>query len=238
MALDARGLSLAGAWFSTHFTEPGRFEESCLRFLDHLSFVHATGARCINVCECGYAIQQSGKAVLGNEKPRFDERQWDLLIQGLHIIGRLAHDWGMTLAYHYHAGTGVFFEDEIDFLMRHTSPDLVALLLDTGHAAFAGVDPRLLIARFGSRIRHVHLKDVRESVWKRVEAEGLSFMEGVRAGVFTVPGDGMLDFPAIVSDLKDANYRGWCIVEAEQDPKLAPALIYAQKAREHLSALF
>lgn len=236
-ALQEKKLVLSSAWFSTFFTDPQQYESTLSAFMDKLSFVKATGARYLNICECAYAIQGTEQPVLSAEKPVFTKVQWQDLIRGLHSIGRIANDHHMQLVYHYHAGTGVFFEDEIDYLMEHVSPQLVSLLLDTGHAAFAGIDPVNLIRKHGERIGYVHLKDIRASVLDRVAKEQLCFMDAVRAGVFTVPGDGNLNFPAVFSELEAYQYQGWMIVEAEQDPAKAPPLIYAKKAKEYLESI-
>lgn len=236
-ALAAQGLVLSSAWFSTYFTEEQHYERTLSQFLDHLSFMRAMGARFINVCECGHAIQGRTVPVLGADKPVFNEQQWQLLIMGLHAMGRIAYDFNLQIVYHYHAGTGVFNEAEIDYLMAHTSPELVSLLLDTGHAAFAGIDSLDLIRKHGARIKYVHLKDIRAEIFDQVHTQQLSFMDGVRAGVFTVPGDGHLDFPAILQALEGIGYQGWMIVEAEQDPSKAPPLEFAQKAYDYLNSI-
>lgn len=236
-ALDSCGLEISSAWFSTYFTEPHKYQETLSRFLEHMSFLRALGSRFINVCECGHSIQQSDHAVLGSAKPVFTEAQWDALIQGLHQIGRIAHDFDMQIVYHYHAGTGVFTEQEIDFLMQHTSPQLVGLLLDTGHAAFANIDPIHLINKYNDRIRYVHMKDIRKQVLEKAATDNWNFMDAVRSGVFTVPGDGDIDFSGVVNALKNGQYSGWFLVEAEQDPAKAPPLTYAKKAYHYLSTL-
>ena len=233
-ALTQQNLQLASGWFSTYITEDRPNDPTLSAYLDQLSFLRAMGARFINVCECGHAIQGTSLPIFGSQKPQFNDHQWQQLIQGLQTMGRIAQDFEMQMVYHYHAGTGVFNLDEIDFLMRHTSPELVSLLLDTGHAAFAGIDPQQLIERYGSRIRYVHLKDIRLSILNKVKAEEWSFMDGVRAGVFTVPGDGNLDFAPLLNALKAQHYSGWMIVEAEQDPALANPLDYAKKAKSYL----
>ncbi|MCL9685710.1 myo-inosose-2 dehydratase [Legionella maioricensis] len=234
-ALTQRGLQLSSAWFSTFFTAPEQYESTLSRFMEHLSFMRALGASFINICECGHAIQGTDLPILNPQyKPEFNEEQWGRLIQGLHTIGRIAYDFNMHLAYHYHAGTGIFYEREIDYLMESTSPELISLLLDTGHAAFAGVNPLHLIHKYGDRILYVHLKDIRAEVLNRVTTEELSFMDAVRAGVFTVPGDGMVDFSSVFNALQKCNYSGWMIVEAEQDPAKAPPLEYAKKAYDFL----
>jgi inosose dehydratase len=119
--------------------------------------------------------------------------------------------------------------------MASTDPDLVHLLLDTGHMAFAGDDPLELARVHADRIGHVHLKSVRPEVVSRVREEGLSFQEAIQLGVFTVPGDGAIDFRPILGVLADAHYRGWLVVEAEQDPNRAVPLEYAKKARAYLA---
>lgn len=235
-ALSNRNLQLASSWFSTRFTEPEHYEATLSQFLDKLSFMRALGAKYINICECGHAIQGTQLAVLGAAKPIFTEPQWDSLIQGLHTLGRIAYDFNIQLVYHYHAGTGIFTAEEIKRLMDSTSPQLISLLLDTGHAAFAGIDPLQLIDDFGPRIKYVHLKDIRAEVLQAVSSQQLCFMDAVRAGVFTVPGDGSLDFQRIVNALIQAKYQGWMIVEAEQDPAKAPPLEYAKKAYNFLKS--
>ncbi|MBL7478887.1 myo-inosose-2 dehydratase [Legionella bononiensis] len=236
-ALTEQGLQLSSAWFSTFFTEPNQYQSTLSRFLDHLSFMRAMGASYINVCECGHAIQGTQLAIMSPYKPEFSQEQWGHLINGLHAIGRIAYDFNMKIVYHYHAGTGVYNEHEIDYLMQNSSPQLLSLLLDTGHAVFAGVDPLNLIAKYGDRIRYVHLKDIRPEVLKQTEVEQLTFMDAVRAGVFTVPGDGSIDFAPIFRALNSIHYEGWMIVEAEQDPVKAPPLEYARKAFDYLSAI-
>ena len=138
---------------------------------------------------------------------------------------------GLDLVYHHHMGTVVETEDEIDALMAATGPS-VKLLLDTGHATFAGGDPAALAKRYARRIGHLHCKDVRRDVMQRARGEDWSFLDAVVAGVFTVPGDGCIDFPAVLAQLSD--YSGWLIVEAEQDPEKAPPAIYAKMGYENL----
>jgi len=157
------------------------------------------------------------------------------LTSGLDHLGKIANSAGMKLSYHHHMGTGVMTRADVDRLMASTDPDLVHLLLDTGHLAFAGDDPLELARAYADRIGHVHLKSIRPEVVSRVREEGLSFQEGVGLGVFTVPGDGGIDFRPILEVLADADYRGWLVVEAEQDPNKAIPLEYARKARAYLA---
>ena len=229
--LKPYNLSVSSAWMSTFFTEEGRYQETLENFMHHLSFMKAVGADVINLCECGHSIQQSEMAVFGDGKPQFTKTQWRLLINGLHELGRIAYDYDMKISYHFHLGTGVQNQEEIDYLMTHTSPNLVGLLLDTGHAYAAGVLPQYLLEKYGDRINQVHLKDVRDKVLQQVKLKALTFMDGVRQGMFTVPGDGNIEFDEIFANLSKQAYEGWFVVEAEQDPNVANPLAHAIKAR-------
>ncbi len=237
-ALNSQQLRVSSAWFSTFFTDTGGYEKTLQQFMARLSFLRAVGAEVINVCECTGSIQQQNLPVFSSAKPVFSQPQWQLLIDGLHDLGRLASDYGIKLSYHYHLGTGVQNKDEIDYLMAHTAPALLGLLLDTGHARAAGVDISDLLDTYINRINQVHLKDVREGQLRTAELEQWSFMQAVRRGLFTVPGDGSIDFAPIISRLNRVDYKGWWVVEAEQDPKLAPPLDYARKAYHYLTELF
>ncbi|MEZ5450813.1 MAG: TIM barrel protein, partial [Thiolinea sp.] len=143
---------------------------------------------------------------------------------------------GVKLAYHHHMGTVVQTEADIDHLMAHTS-DAVGLLLDTGHLTYAGGDPVAVQQRHAARINHVHCKDIRRSVLDDVLNRDSSFLNSVLAGVFTVPGDGCVDYPTIFNGLKAADYNGWLVVEAEQDPAVAHPLTYARLGYNNLREL-
>lgn len=142
----------------------------------------------------------------------------------------------MKLVYHYHAGTVVETADEIDRIMALTDPALVHLLYDTGHALYGGYDPLELLENHGDRIQYVHLKDVRRDVLEHVRQQNIDFRSAVKKGMFTVPGDGCIDFAPIIEKLMENNYTGWLIVEAEQDPAAAHPYTYAQRAKDYLEA--
>jgi sugar phosphate isomerase/epimerase len=139
---------------------------------------------------------------------------------------------GLPLTYHHHMGTVVQTEPEIDQLMKKTGP-AVRLLLDTGHATWAGANPKQLAHRYRRRIGHVHTKDVRKPVMQRANDNDLSFLDSVVAGVYTVPGDGMVDFTGVLKELK--GYTGWIVVEAEQDPVKAPPADYVKLGYDNLT---
>ena len=169
--------------------------------------------------------------MLADRKPVLDEEGWRRLTSGLDALGREARRAGLRLTYHHHMGTVVQSAAETRRLLAGTDPKLVSLLYDTGHFLVAGEDPLAMLREFGPRVAHVHLKDVRADVLRRVKAEGLSFLQGVRQGLFTVPGDGCIDFAPIFAELERLGYSGWLLVEAEQDPARANPLEYARKAR-------
>lgn len=233
-ALDLRGLTICNQWFSS-FLISRPYEETEEAFLKQLDFLSKVGSKCIGVSEQSYSIQgmldhpiQEGKYVMNDE-------EWDLLTNGLNRLGKIAKDRGMTLTFHHHMGTVVQTEEEIDRFMESVDPELVFLLFDSGHLSFAGIDPEKVLKKYVNRVKHVHLKDLRKSVVAQSREEKWSFLKGVRAGTFTVPGDGDVDFGPIFRILEEADYEGWIVVEAEQDPALANPLEYAMKAREYIA---
>ena len=235
-ALQLRGLAVSEPWTSTYFTLAEMTDITLDRFRQTLDFIKAMGGTDMVVAELGGAVHPLPVAVFAN-RPVFDDRQWDALCDGLNRIGAIADAEGIRLSYHHHMGTGVMTADDTARLMKGTEPRLVHLCLDTGHAAFAGDDPLQVAREHAPRIGHVHLKDVRPPVVERVRAEHLSFQDAVEAGVFTVPGDGSIDFAPILRTLAEVDYQGWLVVEAEQDPAKAPPLDYARKARAYLRDL-
>jgi len=232
-ALDIRGLTICNAWFSSLFTsEPYAVTEKA--FVAHCDHLYALGARIVGASEQGNSIQGKPVNIFGADKPVYTDAQWGTGAAGYNKLGQIAKDKGMTLTIHHHMGTGIQTVAEIDRLMAMTDPQLVYLLFDSGHLTFAGVDPVPVLKKYVDRVRHVHLKDVRLNVRDRAQREGWSFLKAVREGVFTVPGDGDVDFLPIFEILDQAGYAGWLVVEAEQDPAKANPLEYAQKARRYL----
>jgi len=231
-ALGLRGLTICNAWFSSFLTTRP-YAEVEKEFLKHRDFLHAVGARVIGAAEQGHSIQ--GKALpIFEQKPHFTEEEWKRLTEGLNKLGERAKEKGMILTYHHHMGTGVQTSAEIDRLMESTQAGLLDLLYDTGHLVFSGEDHLAVLKKWGKRIKHVHLKDVRPAVVERVRKEKLSFLDAVKAGAFTVPGDGSIDFVPVFNALEALGYEGWWVVEAEQDPAIANPLEYAIKARTYI----
>ncbi|MBS4197348.1 myo-inosose-2 dehydratase [Lederbergia citri] len=232
-ALHLRNLEIASAWFSAYLTTKP-YKETEKAYIAHRDFLHEMGAKVIVVSEQGRSIQGNMSTPLFAEKPIFTDEECLKLAEGLNRLGELAKEKDMKLVYHHHMGTGVQTTEEIDRLMDITDSNLVFLLYDTGHLYFSGEDPLAILEKHFSRIKHVHLKDVRLEIARQVKQEHLSFLTGVKKGVFTVPGDGAIDFEPIFQLLAKLGYKGWMIVEAEQDPALANPFEYALKARNFI----
>lgn len=232
-ALDLRGLRVSEPWVSTYFTINDMEQQTLDTFERQLEFITAVGASDLVVAEFGRSSHLQPIALIPN-RPVFTDHEWDLLCNGLNRLGKVAASAGARLCYHHHMGTGVMTRADVDRLMAGTDPELVHLLLDTGHLYLAGDDPLITARAHADRIKHVHLKDVRPAVVSKVREENLSFQDAIEAGVFTVPGDGAIDFQPILEVLGNAGYQGWLVVEAEQDPAKASPLEYAFRARRYL----
>ncbi len=234
-ALDLRGLRVSEPWTSLYFTINEMREKTIADFRESLAFIKSMGGTDLVVAELGGSSHQQPVALVPN-RPIFTDAQWDALATGLNELGDIAAAEGMRLCYHHHMGTGVMTAPDVDRFATMTNPDTVKLLIDTGHFLFAGGDPLEFVKTYGKRIGHVHLKNIRRPVMEKALADGLSFHDAILEGVFTVPGDpeGCIDFPPIIQSLSDANYSGWLMIEAEQDPAKAPPLAVAQTARNYL----
>mgnify|MGYP001625188383 CR=1 FL=1 len=231
-ALDIRGLKIANKWFSSFIlTRP--FEEVEKDFRAECEFLSFMGAKRIGASEQSYSVQGKDIPVFGHKYVLNDE-EWKTLCDGLNRLGEIAAEYGISLTYHHHMGTVVQTAEEIDRFMAMTDKDKVSLLYDTGHLAYCGEDYLAVLKKYVDRIKHVHLKDIRPAVVEQVKKENLSFLQGVRKGAFTVPGDGSIDFKPVFEILSEAGYEGWLLVEAEQDPAVADPFEYAVKARQYI----
>ena len=233
--LDVRGLRIASRWFSSFLiTKP--LEENIKAFETELKFLKAVGAGAINVSEQSYSVQGMEETPIFGHKYIMNEAEWKKLIEGLNALGKIAAEQGFRLCFHHHMGTVVQTVEETERLMDETDAKYVHLCYDTGHFVFTGADPVAMLKKYINRIGHVHLKDVRLPVLARTHKENLSFLTAVREGAFTVPGDGDFDFTPVFDLLSEANYTGWLLVEAEQDPAKANPFEYAKKARAYIGA--
>ncbi|CAI2130280.1 myo-inosose-2 dehydratase [Serratia ficaria] len=232
--LDIRGIQICNAWFSTFFAD-GLKEKTIDEFINHMNFLHAMGARVIGCSEQSQSIQGTAKGVF-EEKPHFSDEEWQRVADGYNALAKIAAAKGMQVCLHHHMGTGIQTTEEIDRYMSMVNDD-VYLLFDTGHAYYSEGSQQAMMAileKHLPRINHVHLKDVRDEVVAEVKANKLSFLDGVKKGTFTVPGDGVIDFRPVFRLLDERGYQGWMVVEAEQDPALANPFEYAVKARRYI----
>jgi inosose dehydratase len=171
-----------------------------------------------------------------SQRPSLKAEEWPAYGRKLTQLAERMADFGVRMAFHHHMGTIVETDEEVGLLMKHTG-EAVGLLYDTGHSIFAGGDPLALARKHVKRIVHVHCKDSRKAILDKARRTDMSFMDAVIEGIFTVPGDGFIDYPAILKVLADAGYSGWLVVEAEQDPKKAHPLTYAKMGFDNLKRM-
>jgi inosose dehydratase len=239
-ALEAKlasfGMVFVGGWYSTELLKrSARDEFEAAK--THIAMTKGARANIVIAAETSNAIHGDRSKPL-SQRPRLARGDWPGFgAKMIEFAERLA-DEGLRLCYHHHMGTIIQSERDIDAFMVHTRAP-VHLLLDTGHARWGGADPAGLARAYRSRIGHVHCKDVREAKMRESNAGDWSFLDsilgqGAELGVYTVPGDGLIDYAAVFKEL--AGYSGWVVLEAEQDPEKAPALRYAKKGVAHIRA--
>lgn len=229
--LDKYDIALCGGWCSGASlvndldAEKAAVQQQVDQFI-------ALDAPCIVYAECSNTIQ-GDQSVPVNNRPRLTRDE--MLAYGARLteLAKWMADQGMPMAYHHHMGSIVESEEDVNWLMEGSGPEL-RLCFDTGHLLFGGGDVMATLDRWGDRVHHVHFKDIRPDVVADVRAHDLSFLDAVIAGAFTVPGDGCIDFQSVANALKAMEYSGWIVVEAEQDPAKAPPYEYSKKGFEHI----
>ena len=221
--LGKAGLDLVSGWYSCELLVRDAKEEM-KHLCAHLDLLKALGCNILIFAETSNAIHgDRGKPL--SKRPKLKATDWKQFGERVTDVADAVAEEGVALAYHHHMGTVVQSGEDIDAFMEWTGP-AVKLLLDTGHATFGGADPVTLAKKYRARIAHVHCKDVRKDVLAKARAEDWSFLDAVVEGCFTVPGDGMVNYPAFFKELP--GYSGWLVVEAEQDPEKANPLKYAK----------
>jgi inosose dehydratase len=231
--LDRYGLDLIGGWYSgSLLLRDADAEIAALQ--DHLALLKAMGSTVFVFAETSNAVH-GNRAVPLSGSPRLTAGDWTAFGARMtavadHVAGR-----GLKFAYHHHLGTVVETATDVDAFIAHTGPS-VGLTLDTGHAALGGVNSLAIIRDHPERVAHVHCKDVRWRTFQAARSDGLSFLDGVLAGMFTVPGDGGIDYAEVMAALKRMDYSGWIVIEAEQDPARADPRIYADLGLRTLKA--
>ena len=229
--LKPHGLALVSGWYSSALLQRSPREEIAA-IAGHAALLSALGCDVLILAETSNAIHGRRDAPLA-ASPTLTPAEMTALARAVTEVGKHLSDLGLRLAYHHHLGTVVETRAEVDAFMD-AAGDEAGLLLDSGHAFAAGIEPAELAETYAGRVVHMHGKDVRAEVLARVRAEGMSFLDGVVAGMFTVPGDGCIDFGSVLSRLQGAGYDGWLVVEAEQDPEQANPLDYARRGHDYL----
>lgn len=229
--LDKHGLSLVSGWYSSELLTRSA-EEEIEALKPHLHLLKSLGATAMVFCEVTHCVHGLRDVPL-SYSPRLSEEEWKTFIPRLNRVADYCLEEGVQIAYHHHLGTVIETEEEIDRLMAETQSS-VGLLLDSGHLVGASGDPVAVQKRHAERINHVHCKDIRQEVLAEVRNRDLSFLDGVLKGMFTVPGDGHIDYKTLFEGLRKSGYEGWVVVEAEQDPAVAHPLTYARLGHDNL----
>ena len=231
--LREAGLVMASGWWSG-MLRTGTVDEEIERIESYLNMFTGCGTEIMFYGEVDGSIQAEDMPL--SERPILTESEFKDYGKRLTKLAQHTKSRGVDLCYHHHMGTVVQTAGEVDLLMENTGPEL-GLLLDTGHMVFAGNDPNAVANKHSDRLAYVHLKDLRKPHIDTCLDEDWDFQRAVREGVFTVPGDGHIDFDSFLKILATAKYSGWIVVEAEQDPRVHKPMHYAILGREHIEPL-
>ncbi|MBI4921473.1 MAG: myo-inosose-2 dehydratase [Devosia nanyangense] len=232
--LAGHRLALVSGWYDGRLLD-AEVEAEFDAVLPHLTLLRDLGARVVVYADTSRG-RHDGIFRPVSQRPRLDDADWPAYGRKITALADRMAGFGVRMAFHHHMGTIVETDHEIDELMAH-SGESVGLLFDTGHCVYAKGDPAALLARHIGRVNHVHCKDVRRPALERAWAEDMSFMGAVLDGIFTVPGDGSVDYPPLLTRLREAGYDGWLVVEAEQDPAKAHPLTYATMGYSNLKRM-
>lgn len=230
--LSTHALELISGWYSGNLIEHSVEQEWTL-LQPHLELLKSQGCRVLVYAETWHESFMETRRPMSSRPVIDDAQMHDYATRLTDLADRCLYDYNMRLAIHHHIGTIIQSDSDIDQLMALAGPS-VGLLLDTGHCLSAGADPVAVLARHGARVCHVHCKDVRAPQLQQALGEDMGFMQAVLHGLYTVPGDGCIDYPALLAGLKAIGYQGWLVVEAEQDPQVANPLVYARMGYDYL----
>ena len=232
--LEKENLKLCSGWYGANLLK-NTVKEEMLIMKKQLNLFKECNAPCMVVAEVSGSIQGEVKIPL-SKRPILNADEWKILYNRINEIGKYMEDNGVPLAYHHHMGTVVQSQEDTERLIDNTS-DAVKLLIDTGHMMFAGGDFAKIAKDYSTRLHHVHCKDIRKEVLDVALKDDLSFIDAFFAGAFTVPGDGCINYNNFLKILKDSNYEGWLVVEAEQDPQKANPFEYGKIGFNHLKKI-
>ena len=232
--LRKHDLKLVSAWYDGRILEKD-IEAEYDAILPHLTMLKDQGCKLVVYADTSRG-RHGGIFQPVSQRPKLDDGEWTDYGRKITKLAEKFADFGVGMAFHHHMGTFVETDAEVDRLMA-TTGEAVGLLFDTGHCVYAHGDPQALLERHIDRVVHVHCKDIRRPILEKAWAGDWSFMDAVLAGIFTVPGDGSVDYPPLLRRLSDAGYEGWLVVEAEQDPAKAHPLTYAKLGYRNLLKL-
>ena len=232
--LEKENLKLCSGWYGANLLKNSVKEELSI-MKEQLDLFKECDAPCIVFAEVSGSIQGEAKTPL-SKRPILNKEEWKTFYYKINEISKYMEDSDMPLAYHHHMGTVVQSQEDTERLIDNTS-DTVRLLIDTGHMMFAGGDFVKIAKDYSSRLHHIHCKDIRKDVLENSLKNDLSFIDAFFAGAFTVPGDGCINYETFLKLLKDFNYNGWLVVEAEQDPRKANPLEYGKIGFNHLKKI-
>ena len=233
--LKPHELTLISGWFSGLLFDHGSVENELVRITPHVNLLVNMGCKVLVYCDVSQSIQGEIDVTI-NASPSMADDEYAAYGQKINQVAEFVEGAGLKFAYHHHMGTLIETAEELDKFMAATD-ELVGLTFDTGHAAMAGMDVAAVVRQYSDRIVHFHCKDIRPEIVADVRKEDRSFLQGVLDGMFTVPGDGGLDFNAILGELGRAKYSGWLVIEAEQDPAKANPKEYAQLGLRHIKSI-
>lgn len=231
--LKKHGLVLASGWYSGNLMKLSA-EEEIAAMQDHITLLKAAGCKAMVFGEVSNTVHGDINKPL-SQRVILSMDEWKTYCKKLTQVAEyLLVNHGIKLSFHHHVGTICETEDDINIMMELTG-DAVYLTLDTGHITYGGGNPVTMIKRWGHRIGHMHFKDLRLEVMKAARKADKSFLNAVLDGVFTVPGTGDVDYDDVFAALKERDYEGWLLVEAEQDPAKAHPLTYAKTAYKNIT---
>ncbi len=230
--LDQFNLKLCSGWYGANLRK-NSVEEEKKSIQEQLNLFKDCDAPCIVFAEVSGSIQGNPNRKLST-RPQMEKDEWQKFCEKISELGKYLEDEGMPLAYHHHMGTVIETQKDTERLIENTH-ESVKLTLDTGHMLFAKGDSKSILQNYYERILHVHCKDIRKQVLEKSLKEDLSFRGAFLEGAFTVPGDGCIDYQPLFNVLKNNNYSGWLVVEAEQDPAKANPLEYAKIGYKYLT---
>ncbi|OLP56304.1 myo-inosose-2 dehydratase [Rhizobium rhizosphaerae] len=234
--LGAYDLRFAGGWHSTNLLL-NDLETEIAALQSFIDMTKAAGGDHINACECSNTVHGSDGTPV-NDRPILTDAQWTRFSEGYEVLSRHAASQNVRMGYHHHMGTIIESAADIDRFMAMAGPH-TRLLLDTGHCTFGGADPAEVADKYMDRVTHIHAKNIRADIMRQVREENLSFLEGVRRGVFTVPGDpeGCVDFAPVLKIAAESGYSGWLVIEAEQDSAVREPFHYQDMGLKALRAM-